>query len=226
MDQYILLPILMIGAGLLGGITNYFRSDQEKKDSLLFLKNVFMGVSASLLIPLFLNMISSNLLKESASDSLKYFILFGFCLIASLSSKAFIQTISDRLLNEVRKTEEKLENIKTDVKAVLDKETEPAEEEEENKDSLSKIRAFSFDEDTKKVLNALGKGRYAWRSLTGIAKEIGLPKETVLKSLNWLLSNFLVVRTVEKGRWGLSLEGRDIFSEMSSAIKSKQEDKE
>lgn len=31
MDHYILIIILMIGAGLLGGITNYFRIEQEKK---------------------------------------------------------------------------------------------------------------------------------------------------------------------------------------------------
>ena len=224
MDQYILIIILMIGAGLLGGITNYFRMDQEKKDWFSFSKNVLMGVSASLLIPLFLNMISSNLLKESASDSSKYFILFGFCLIASLSSKAFIQTISDRLLNEVKKAEEKLEDTKKNVAALIFKETEP--QEAEGTDSFLKIRAFSFDEDAKKVLNALGRGKYAWRTLTGIAQETGMPKENVLNSLNWLSSNLLVVKKAEKGRWGLTLEGRDIFTGMSSAEKSKQDEKE
>lgn len=216
MEQYMLITILMIGAGFLGGITNYFRSDQEKKDWPLFLKNVLMGVSASLLIPLFLNMISSNLLKESDSDSSKYFILFGFCLIASLSSKAFIQTISDRLLNEVKKTTEKLEDIKKDVGPVISKESEPQEQEE---DTGIKARGFSFDDDSKKVLNALGGGKYAWRTLTGIAQETGIAKENVLNSLNWLSSNLLVVKTTEKGRWGLTLEGRDIVEKMSSAVK-------
>lgn len=225
MDQYILIIILMIGAGLLGGITNYFRMDQENKDWFLFLKNVLMGASASLLIPLFLNMISSNLLKESESDSSKYFIFFGFCLIASLSSKAFIQTISDRLLNQVKQTNEKMENMKRDVGPVIGKETEP-QEEEEGTESFLKVRAFSFDENAKKVLNALGGGKYAWRTLRGIAQETGVPKENVLNSLNWLSSNLLVVKTAEKGRWGLTLEGRDIFARMSLADKSKPDEKE
>ena len=38
MDHYILIIILMIGAGLLGGITNYFRIEQEKKDLFSFSK--------------------------------------------------------------------------------------------------------------------------------------------------------------------------------------------
>jgi len=222
MDQYILVVILMIGAGLLGGITNYFRIEQEKKDLFSFSKNILMGVSASLLIPLFLNMISSNLLKETGSDSSKYLILFGFCLIASLSSKAFIQTISDRLLNEVKNTKEKLENMERDLEPIISKETEGQEPDVPN--SFLKVRAFSFDEDRKKVLKSLDSSKYAWRSLTGIAQETGLPKENVLNSLNWLSSNGLVVKTSEKRRWGLTFEGRDVFIGLSSAEKSKQKE--
>lgn len=218
MDHYILIIILMIGAGLFGGITNYFRIEQEKKDLFSFLKNVLMGISASILIPLFLNMISSNLLKESASDTLKLFILFGFFLIASLSSKVFIQTIADRVLNEVKKTKVGLEDIKKSAGPIIGKETEP--EEAEGTGSFLNVRGFSFGEDAKKVLNALGGGKYAWRTLRGIAKEIGMPKENVLNSLNWLSSNRLA-ETGEKGRWALTLEGRDIFIGMSLAEKTK-----
>jgi UDP-N-acetylmuramyl pentapeptide phosphotransferase/UDP-N-acetylglucosamine-1-phosphate transferase len=45
MEHYIMIIILIIGAGLLGGITNYFRIEQEKRDLFSFLKNVFMGIS-------------------------------------------------------------------------------------------------------------------------------------------------------------------------------------
>lgn len=224
MDQYFLIVILMIGAGLLGGITNYFRIDQEEKTRFSFSKNILMGLSASLLIPLFLNMISSNLLKESGSDSSRYFIFFGFCLIASLSSKAFIQTISDRLLNDVKNTKEKVEKITKDVEPIISKETEA--QEAEVTDSFMKVRALSLDEDAKKVLDSLDSGRYAWRSLTGISEQTGLPKENVLNSLNWLSSNGLVVKTSEKGRWGLTLKGRDVFMGLSAADKSKQKENE
>ena len=216
MNHYILIIILMIGAGMLGGITNYFSNEQGEK----FSKNILMGISASLLIPLFLNMISSNLLKESASDTSKLFILFGFFLIASLSSKVFIETLSARVLKELAKTKQIVEDLEKATGPVIGKVTEPEEAEETG--SFLKVRGFSLDGDVKKVLNALGSGKYAWRTLRGIAKEIDMPKETVLNSLNWLLSNRLA-ETGEKGRWALTLEGRDVFAGMSSAENSKQE---
>lgn len=220
MNRPLLITLLMLIAGLLGGITNYFRIEEDKKEWSAFFKNILMGISAALLIPLFLNMISSNLLKESSDDNLKLFILFGFCLIASLSSKAFIQTISDRVLNEVKKTKEKVENIEKDVEPIISKETEA--EEGEDTGSFLKSRGFSFDEDSKKVLNSLGRGKYSWRSLPGITKETGLPEQNVLNSLNWLSSNRLVVKTSGKrgALWGLTWEGRDTLAEISSTKKS------
>jgi hypothetical protein len=210
MEHYIMIIVLMSGAGFLGGITNYLRFEQEKKDWAFFWRNVLMGISASALVPLFLTMISSNLLKESASDSSRFFIFFGFCLIASLSSKAFIQTVSDRLLNDLNKTKKELKEFKKDVQPIVSKETEPQEAERDA--SLLKISDFGlFDENSKKVLHALGRGNYVWRTLGGIVQETGIPTETVLNSLNWLSSKRLVEAGV-KGRWGLTLKGRDFFS--------------
>jgi hypothetical protein len=47
MGRPTLIIVLMIGAGLLGGITNYFRIEQEKKNWFSFLKNVLLGVCVS-----------------------------------------------------------------------------------------------------------------------------------------------------------------------------------
>lgn len=224
--NYILIISLMIGAGLLGGVTNFLRTEQDKWNIQAFFKNILMGVCASLLIPLFLNMISSNLVKETSSDSSHLFVLFGFCLIASLSSKTFIQTVSDRLLNDLRKTDEKVENIKKNVEPIISKETEA--QEAEDRESFIGIRAFSFDENAKKVLKSLSSSKYAWRTLTGIEQETGMARGEILNSLNWLLSNRLAVRTEDKRRalWGLTLEGRDILTGILEAERSKQGNKE
>ncbi len=223
MDQNNWIIILMIGAGLLGGITNYFRIEQEEKSLFSFSKSVLMGVSASLLIPLFLKMISSDLLNGSIFDSSRQFILFGFCLIASLSSKAFIETISNRLINEVKDTKEKLEDIKKDIEPIISKESEA---QEELANSFINGTGFSLDEDANKVINSLGSSRYAWRTPRGIAREIGLPLENVLSSLDWLSLNRLTVRASEKGRWGLTLLGRNILAKISSAKESEQKEKD
>jgi hypothetical protein len=215
MDYNLQIFLLMVGAGLLGGVTNYFRIESDKKNSRTFLGNILMGISAALLIPLFLNMISSNLIKESAGDNSKLFIFFGFCLIASLSSKAFIQTISERVLSDLKKTKEKVEGLEKDVQPIVSKETE-TEEPEENVGSSLTVRGFGFDEDSKKVLKSLGDSKYAWRSLKGIVRATGLSEQNTLDSLNWLSLNRLTVKTGEEGRrlWGLTLEGRDILEKI------------
>ncbi len=155
-------------------------------------------------------MISSNLILESNSDSSKLFIIFGFCLVASLSSKTFIQSLSSRLLNEVKKTEEKVRVLKNDVEPLISKETEPAETGD------VRIRSIDFDSDTKRIIEVLGGGKYVWRTSTGIARETGMKKEVVLKSLQGLVERRLAIRTREKGRWGLTSEGRAVYIEISA----------
>ena len=87
---------------------------------------------------------------------------------------------------------------------IVSKETEPRESERDA--SLLKISSFSLDENTKKVLHALGRGNYVWRTSGGIVQETGnAPTETVLNSLNWLSSNRLAEAGV-KERWGLTLK--------------------
>lgn len=109
-----------------------------------------------------------------------------------------------------------MEGIEKDVEPIISKETEA--EGGEDSHSLLQFRAFSFNEDSKKVLSSLSSSKYSWRSLPGITKETGLYEQNVLNSLDWLSSNRLVVKTNGKNGtlWGLTLEGRDIHTEISS----------
>ena len=209
MNHSISIIIIIFLAGLLGGATNYFRIEQEKSGHPLW-KNLLMGICAALLIPLFLNMISSNLISESSSDSSKLFIIFGFCLVASLYSNEFIQSISNRILNEVKKTEEKVKRLKNDVEPLIYKETEPTEI------GNARIRSIDFDSDTKKIVEVLGGGKYVWRSARGIARETGMKREVVIESLRKLVEKRLAIKTREKGRWGLTSDGRAVYIEISA----------
>jgi len=134
-------------------------------------------------------------------------------LLASLCARAFIQSISDRLFKEMQK---EVKDLKENVEPVIFKETEPSEAE------AGKMKIFSFgldsdfDSDTKKILEVLGGGKYTWRTPTGIAREAGMAKEKVSKILDSLVSKQLAVVASEKNRWGLTLEGRDAFSKISS----------
>lgn len=202
----------------MGGLANYLKVGREESKKHPFWENILWGLCASSLIPLFLNTISSNLIAESASDKYKFFVFFGFCLLASLCAKAFIQSISDKLISDIKKTQEEVRNVKQEAEIVNSKVTEPSEAE------AKKMKMFSFgvdsdsdfDSDTKKIVVALGGGEYAWRTPSGIAREAGMAKEKVLKILDSLVSKQIVVKMREKNRWGLNLEGRDAFSKISS----------
>lgn len=95
-------------------------------------ESIIIGVGASLMVPLFLNMISSNLLdvirgtQTVPGDTSKLLVFFGFCLVAGISSRAFIRTISDRVLSEAkeakqkaRKADEKVNEIKAEIETTV-----------------------------------------------------------------------------------------------------------
>lgn len=215
---------LMFIAGFLGGITNYFRTWKDDNDRIAFWKNVLMGVSASLLIPLFLNMISSGLIEESMADPTKLYVLFGFCLIAALSSKAFIQSMSDRILNEMNKVKERTGEVEKQIEPIVLKESETERDDgEEIHPSGIRVRGFSFDDNAKKILKALQSERYSWRTVSGLAKDTKIAKPEVVESIQWLHSNRLVV-TIKNDRginlWGLTAEGKDVSDNLKKAEQS------
>ena len=100
--RYLLILVgIMLGAGGLGGLVNYYLSRSEDSSKSSLKESLILGIAASFLVPLFLQMISSNLLRSGVTVPLDRFVFAGFCLVAAISSKAFMRTISDRVLREV-----------------------------------------------------------------------------------------------------------------------------
>ena len=151
---YILILIMVI-LGIFGGVVNYFAIDEdstEKNRKLLVIKSILFGLAASFLVPLFLNTISSNLVKESEDDVYKLLVFSGFCLIASISSKSFISSVSEKVLKVVRKEQKEFsqkfeqgqEELTKEVKNVIDsvgpiitKEVEVVEEKQEGNNEIN-----------------------------------------------------------------------------------------
>lgn len=124
MDVILLIGIILV-SGFIGGSANYYRSLKNGEDRNYFLtRSLITGLVASACVPLFLNMVSSSLLKlENRIPDL--FVFAGFCLIASYFSFSFLRSLSDRTLGELdQKTEE------------LDKKTAELQEELKKKDEL------------------------------------------------------------------------------------------
>ena len=102
-DNYMLLVLgIMLASGVLGGIANYFLSERQSEFNWhdLF-KYMVLGVVASLMVPLFLNMISSNLLDAARTRPINLFVFAGFCLIAIIFSRRFLENLSNRLIQQV-----------------------------------------------------------------------------------------------------------------------------
>lgn len=104
---------VMLVSGAVGGLVNWFLTESgADTPPLAWWKHLIIGVAAAFIVPLFLNMISADLIHQirgdtgaggsgGGGDETKLLVLAGFCLVAAISSRGFIQSITQRLLREV-----------------------------------------------------------------------------------------------------------------------------
>lgn len=103
LDNYmLLLLIIMIVSGVLGGIANYFMTERGNAFSARDLtKYSILGVVAALTVPLFLNMISSDLLAVAKARPIDLFVFAGFCLMFVLFSRRFVESVAAKLMQQI-----------------------------------------------------------------------------------------------------------------------------
>lgn len=116
------LILLMIGAGLIGATVNAAISTEPPMEEPHFWEkwrwNAIAGIGAALLVPLFLRTVSSELLSQVLAPDAKgenLIVFGGFCLLASISSRKFIESLSEKVLRETReesaRTRTKVEQV-------------------------------------------------------------------------------------------------------------------
>lgn len=113
-----LVVVIMLFAGVFGGAVNVALQG-EAATRRTWILSIVTGVGASLLTPLFLGTVSSSLLREILSQTdaspgrfEKLFVYGGFCLLAAICSKAFIQTLSESVLQKVEQVKRQSEDAK------------------------------------------------------------------------------------------------------------------
>lgn len=226
---------IMVFCGLLGGLANwvleesYSKSsgDRETKPPLSMLGGyLILGVVASLVIPLFLNMISSNLLVEARTEPHRWLVFAGFCLLAAVFSRSFLRGmygwVMERLgevQTKVETVDEKLANVKRDVITMQDDLSEeeylPAKIEE------SRLTGENIEKDELAILRAMTTGRHVYRSISGLQRDAGLDGKTreEMKELleRMVAKGFLEERLASKGtpRWNMSEKGRDLIGRLA-----------
>jgi fluoride ion exporter CrcB/FEX/DNA-binding MarR family transcriptional regulator len=219
------ITTVMLISGALGGVVNYFLSDTQDEKTLTWWQHVFVGIVAAFIVPLFLNMASGDLIDKIRGvdgrlpDYSKLFVLAGFCLVAAASSRAFIRSLSERVLQEVRSAKKKAEEAKEDAaeaKAAVAPfvEDEVVEEVPTHTKLTEQARLVDLTSDERAVLGAMATGPFSMRSISGIASDCDLPKSNVNSALTSLVAKGYVGQgrssTSDQPRWFITQEGRNV----------------
>jgi hypothetical protein len=201
---------IIAGCGLLGGIINYFRStDSFHNSNFILYKSLITGLGAAALVPLFLKMISSDLLVTSKTNEIEYFVIGGFCLISSIFSAKFIETIGEKLQIQVDQVAKEVKEVKNDLEEVTT-------ENDYERAILGSDEYEKLNVEEKLILQKMYLSKFTYRSLSGIANEIYSTKDETLKLLNNLVIKGHIEKALRKNstfRWKLSDNGRILVAE-------------
>lgn len=220
MTEYILGT--MLAAGVLGGLINYYLSDPQAEKPLTWWQHLIVGLGAAFMVPVFLNMISSRLIADIAGAAItpdnlsRLLVLAGFCLLAAVSSRAFIRSMTDRLLREVSAAKKVANEAKVtaeNAEAMVEATVEPELEHPPVSSALASAKRTPVEitDNERKVLKAMMGSRFSMRSLTGIARDAGLPPHEVQHLFGTLFEKCLIVEGKSKSgqpRWYPTAEGR------------------
>lgn len=190
-----ILVTLIISAGLLGGIANYYL---EQANGAGFKKSVFLGLTASATVPLLLNTMSSSLTEKCLSgDASAYFVFFGFCTIAAIFSSKFLQTLGDKVLQDLKEVKQKQEELAETTDVLVAQNSDPSDsptpappaetggsefESFKTGDSAKSAGSVALS-DEQKLLGVLQSSRFAFRTTEGLAKDTALDLATAQSKL-------------------------------------------
>ncbi len=206
MNEVTLIVVLIVASGLTGGIGNFFRFENNlDAKGYNLAKSIFLGTIAAFTVPLFLNMLSSDLL-EFANTPTDYFVFVGFCLIAAFFSNRFMNSIGDKVIQDLEKIKRKTNVIEEDTKdnsekveALVEEQTDggtgsvaPQKFEEIKNEVSPKVAA--------KIFESFKNEKYKFRTVEGIAKDSGL-NDVEAKALIEKLEQKNIVKRY-KGRGG------------------------
>lgn len=216
------LVLLMLGAAILGGSINHFFY-AEKREGKVARKTpwyacVLISAGAASLVPLFLTMIASSLVKECETDKQKYLVFFGFCVIAAISSRAFIGSLSVQVLDRIRRAEEKIEEVEPLVHKAKEPhvprpaETHAAAAEDAAAHAPGEGPGRGLDA-RMRVLFRLGEGDYVFRTVDGVASSANLDARMCEDVLRGLRADGLVdkIDDVDGVRWYLTAKGWEVL---------------
>lgn len=223
LDGYMLVILLiMIVAGVLGGIANCFLSDRQSENIRReWGKYTILGVIAALTVPLFLNMISSNLLEAARTRPVDFFVFAGFCLIYVVATRRVTENAANKLLNQMDQMKREMGQLK------LQRQEMPhppvREEHVPVVDAPVILKAEVIKESLSyndiEILRALSEESYVYGNLVGLTDKTGLARDLVSARLVVLKTlGIIETRINDKNvlHWFVSPKGKQMLGDILS----------
>jgi len=214
-NHIMILAAVMLITGLFGGLINFYLFNQHDSDTTTLPRCIVVAVGSAFLVPVILDLVSSELILESQGDPSRLLIYTGFCLIAAIASRVVLTNMPERILQEAQRAKQNSESIQYDLK-VIQEELMPLIETETEQDLVGDDNSGplpvedELDVTSAKVLKVLGCGRFIFRSIAGLCREANADESTMLKTLNVLVARNLAGKVSgKKGmRWYVTDKGR------------------
>jgi hypothetical protein len=172
---------IMVVAGILGGIANFFLSDRQgelgPRD---WMKYPILGVVAALTVPLFLNMISSTLLEGARTKPVDFYVFAGFCLIYVVASRRLFENVAIRLMAQVDQVKREMNQLKQQKRDVAG---EPREDKEAAKPEAKPEPRESLSYNDIEILRALAEESFVYGNLASLCERTGLGRDLVSQRL-------------------------------------------
>ena len=218
LDGYMLIILgIMLVAGILGGIANYFLSDRQGElSSRDGFKYATLGVIAALTVPLFLNMLSSNLLEAARTRPVDFFVFAGFCLIYVVASRRLFENAANKLLSQidlVKRDVNHLKQQKREMAALAVREEVPAAPEPAKVEPARESLSYNDVE----IMRAIAEENYVYGNLAGLTEKTGLARDLVSNRLT-VLKNLGIIETRISDKnvlhWYVSPKGKQMLGEI------------
>ena len=188
----ILVLGIMVISGTLAGLTNYFFSENHKSPVLrAILGRCLLGIAAALTVPLFLNIISSNLLSTARKNPINLLVFNGICLIFAFVFCRFKEIV-------FVKPSQKTETDKKDNTIIIPIKTEYGLEKSQREFLRDNKSRPGMSKSELKILRSIADKKHTHTSLVDLLKDPELINEKVNETLSSLMAKGFVEQRLSK----------------------------
>ena len=183
---------VMVLSGILAGIASSFLMENQRPPVLkLAFGYCLLGISAALTVPLFLKIVSSDLLARAQRDPINLFVFNGICLAFAFAACRFKEIIFSKRTQKTEK-EKKENTIVIPIRTEYGFETTPRQF---KRDQTDKDDILSGE---LKILRSIATKKHGYTNLVNLLKDPNLADEKINETLSSLMAKGLVEQRLNK----------------------------